>query len=99
MRRPHRYGGRIRPNIVPHAQRLAQPHIRYAARQKHRSPHHFRHCRPAQQRALRRAVEVARIRPAFGVPNRPIGDHAVQFGRRHITQRRKIAAAPAAIRR
>lgn len=95
MRRPHRYGGRIRLNIVPHAQRLAQPHIRYAARQKHRRPHHFRHRRPAQQRALRRAVEVARIRPAFGVPNRPICNHAVQLGRRNIPQRREILASNA----
>lgn len=92
MRRPHRYRGRIRLNIVPHAQRLAQPHIRYAARQKHRCTHHFRHRRPAQQRAIRRAVEIPRIRPAFGVPNRPIGNHAVQLGRRNIPQRGEILA-------
>ena len=92
MRRPHRYGGRIRLNIVPYAQRLAQPHIRYAARQKHRCTHHFRHRRPAQQRATRRAVEVPRIRPVFGVPNRPIGNHAVQLGRRNIPQRGEILA-------
>lgn len=95
VRRPHRDSRRIRNHIVPHAQRLPQPHIRYAARQKHRRPHQFRHRRPAQQRAFRRAVEVPRIRPVFGIPRRPIGRHAVHLGRRNIPQRGEIAAAPA----
>ena len=74
------------------AQRRPQPHIGDAARQKYGMAHRFVHGGLAQQRAGRRAVEIAGISLAVAVGARPVGQHSVRFRRRRIAQGRQVLA-------